>query len=140
MGGKMYTPMGAWYHASKHALEGWSDCLRLEMEPFGIDVVVVEPGGINTAFADVMYDPMVERSKDLAYEKMDNQIADSTKEMYGKQQLSDPKVITDLIVKAINAKKPKTRYVAGKFAKPMMFMRKYFGDRVFDKVVMSQLK
>jgi len=35
MGGKMYTPMGAWYHATKHALEGWSDCLRLELKPFG---------------------------------------------------------------------------------------------------------
>lgn len=39
MGGKIYTPMGSWYHASKHAVEGWSDCLRLELKPFNIDVV-----------------------------------------------------------------------------------------------------
>src|SRR5688572_21488236 len=39
MGGKIYTPMGIWYHASKHAVEGWSDCLRLELSPFNIDVV-----------------------------------------------------------------------------------------------------
>ena len=45
MGGKIYTPFGGWYHATKHALEGWSDCLRIEVKPFGIDVVVVEPGG-----------------------------------------------------------------------------------------------
>jgi NADP-dependent 3-hydroxy acid dehydrogenase YdfG len=44
MGGKMYTPLGAWYHATKHALEGWSDCLRLELKEFGIDVVIIEPG------------------------------------------------------------------------------------------------
>ena len=44
VGGKIYTPLGAWYHATKHALEGWSDCLRLELKPFGIDVVIVEPG------------------------------------------------------------------------------------------------
>ena len=50
MGGKMYTPLGAWYHATKHALEGWSDCLRLELKQFGIDVVVIEPGGIATEF------------------------------------------------------------------------------------------
>lgn len=36
MGGKMYSPMGAWYHATKHALEGWSDCLRLELKPLGL--------------------------------------------------------------------------------------------------------
>lgn len=140
MGGKVYTPYGAWYHATKHALEGWSDCLRLELKPFGIDVVVVEPGGIKTEFGDVMYEPMVERSKGSAYEQSVTKMAQQALEMYNKQgTLSDPKVITDLISKAIHAKKPKTRYVAGKFAKPMMFIRKWFGDRVFDKVVMSQM-
>ncbi|MFO0398801.1 MAG: oxidoreductase, partial [Sphingobacteriia bacterium] len=44
MGGKLYSPLGAWYHATKHALEGWSDCLRLETKQFGIDVVIIEPG------------------------------------------------------------------------------------------------
>ena len=43
MGGKIYTLLGGWYHATKHALEGWSDCLRLELAPFGIRVVVVAP-------------------------------------------------------------------------------------------------
>ena len=51
MGGKIYTPLGAWYHATKHALEGWSDCLRLELKEFGINVVVLEPGLIETGFA-----------------------------------------------------------------------------------------
>ncbi len=44
--GKIHSPLGAWYHASKHALEGWSDCLRVEVKSFGIDVVVIEPGSI----------------------------------------------------------------------------------------------
>jgi len=52
MGGKIYTVLGAWYHATKHALEGWSDSLRLELEPFGIRVVVVEPGQIETGFGE----------------------------------------------------------------------------------------
>lgn len=140
MGGKMYTPMGAWYHATKHALEGWSDCLRLELQPFNIDVVIIEPGGIKTEFGDVLYDPMVSRSKGTPYESMANILAKTTKEMYDKGKVSPPSVITNLIIKAINSKKPKTRYVAGKFAKPMMFIRKYFGDRVFDKIIMSQVK
>lgn len=140
MGGKIYTPLGAWYHATKHALEGWSDCLRLELKQFGIDVVVIEPGGIKTEFADVLYDPLVERSKGSAYEKMAMGLANQTKEMYSGNQLAEPKVITNLIRKAIASGKPKTRYVAGTFAKPMLFIRKWFGDRAFDSVIMSQVK
>ncbi len=139
MGGKMYSPLGAWYHATKHALEGWSDCLRLELKQFGIDVVVIEPGGINTEFGDVMYEPMVERASGTPYENISNQMAQATRDLYSEGKLSSPRVISDLVSKAISSAKPKTRYVAGKFAKPMLFVRKYFGDRIFDKVVMSQV-
>jgi short-subunit dehydrogenase len=48
MGGKIYTPFGGWYHATKHAVEGLTDCLRLETTGFGIDPVVIEPGGVAT--------------------------------------------------------------------------------------------
>ena len=48
MGGRIFTPFGAWYHATKHALEGWSDCLRIEAAPFNIQVVLIQPGGIRT--------------------------------------------------------------------------------------------
>ena len=44
MGGKIYSPLGSWYDATKHAVEAWSDCLRLELKPFGIHVVIIEPG------------------------------------------------------------------------------------------------
>lgn len=141
MGGKIYTPLGAWYHATKHALEGWSDCLRLELKPFNIDVVIIEPGGIATQFGEVLYQPMIERSQGTPYESISKQVANSTKEMYDQEgQLSSPSVISSLVSKAVNSDKPKTRYVAGKFARPMMFIRKYFGDRIFDKIIMSQLK
>lgn len=141
MGGRIYTPLGSWYHATKHALEGWSDCLRLELKQFNIDVVVIQPGGIHTEFADVLHEPMVKRSKGTPYEEMTNTVARATKEMYSKPgTLSPPSVIANLVSKAVNSRKPKTRYVAGKFAKPMMFIRKYFGDRIFDKVVMSTVR
>ncbi|WP_370298823.1 oxidoreductase, partial [Pontibacterium sp.] len=48
IGGKMYAPLGSWYHGTKHALEGWSDCLRVETKDFGIKVSIVEPGAIET--------------------------------------------------------------------------------------------
>ena len=140
MGGKMYTPFGAWYHATKHALEGWSDCLRLELQSFGIDVVVIEPGGIETEFTNVFMENLQGDSKNGPYASSLQKIIKSTGEMVEKGQLSNPIVITKLIDKAVHSKKPKTRYVAGAYAKPLMFMRKYLGDRAFDKILMKQFQ
>jgi short-subunit dehydrogenase len=139
VGGKIYTPLGSWYHATKHALEGWSDCLRLELKQFGIDVVIIEPGLIKTEFGDVLHDPMLERSKGGPYEKLAATIAKTTKETYEKPgNASEPTVIADAISKAI--KKPKTRYAAGKLAKAVLFMRWFASDKLFDRVIMSQAK
>ncbi|MEM9326814.1 MAG: oxidoreductase [Bacteroidota bacterium] len=140
MGGKMYTPMGAWYHATKHALEGWSDCLRVELIPFNVDVVIIEPGGIQTEFSNVFQEQLQGDSEKGPYAEALQKIISSTKEMSENGQLSKPSVITNLILKAVNSKKPKTRYVAGAFAKPLMFMRKYLSDRAFDRILMKQFQ
>lgn len=140
MGGKIYTPLGAWYHASKHALEGFSDCLRLEVSQFGIDVVVVEPGIIQTAFGDVVSGPMMKHSGEGAYAAMVKSVSNATADSYKDGGGSSPQVIADVVSKAVKAKKPKTRYVAGKFARLMIFIRKWFGDRVFDAMIMSTVK
>jgi len=140
MGGKIYTPLGSWYHASKHAVEGWSDCLRLELKSFNIDVVVIEPGAIATEFADVMVKPMLERSGQSAYSHMATAVANATHTSVEKGVLSDVQVVVDMLMKAVHASSPKTRYVGGKYAKLMIFVRKWFGDRVFDRMVMSVIK
>jgi short-subunit dehydrogenase len=140
VGGKIYTPLGAWYHATKHALEGWSDALRLETKAFGIDVVIVEPGLIATEFGEVMHQPLLDRSENSAYKDLVHALAKATVKNYNKPNAASPSsVIADEISKAINARKPKTRYVAGKMAKPIMSMRRLLSDRAFDKVIMSQL-
>ncbi|MFC3903450.1 Short-chain dehydrogenase [Acinetobacter marinus] len=140
MGGKIYTPLGSWYHASKHAVEGWSDCLRLELKAFNIDVVVIEPGAINTEFAGVMVQPMLERSGQTAYANMAQSVANATNESVRKGELSEVQVVVDMLLKAVNDRQPKTRYVGGKYAKMMIFVRKWFGDRIFDMMVMSVVK
>lgn len=139
MGGKMYTPLGAWYHATKHALEGFSDCLRLELKPFGIDVVIVEPGIIRTEFDDVLVTPLLNRSKGGAYEEFANKIAKATKETYSPKNSSSPDVVAKVISKALNSKRPQTRYLVGKLAKPLVYMRQWGGDKLFDKTIMSQV-
>ena len=140
MGGKIYTPLGAWYHASKHALEGWSDCLRLELAQFGIDVVIIEPGLIQTEFGDVLMDPMLKRSGEGAYGALAKTMAQATKASYEGGDGSPPTVIADVVSSAIKANKPQTRYAAGKFAKLLLFMRKWLSDRMFDRVIMSMVK
>lgn len=140
MGGRVYTPLGAWYHATKHALEGWSDCLRIELKQFGINVVIIEPGAIITEFGDVMMEPALERAKGTAYETVTKQLLDTTKELYEKGKGSPASVISNLIIKAIKSKKPKSRYVGGLYAKPMLFIRRWFGDAIYEKAIMSQLK
>ncbi len=140
MGGKIYTPMGAWYHATKHAVEGWSDCLRLELKPFGIDVVVVEPGGIKTPWGIIAADNLRKTSINGAYTKFAAQVADGMQKAYSGDRLTAVDVLGKTIARAATEASPKTRYVKGYMAKASIAIRKWFGDRVFDKVIMSQFK
>ena len=138
MGGKVYFPLGSWYIATKHALEGWSDCLRIELAPFGIDVIIIEPGLIQTKFADVLVGPMLERSGSSAYAELAQRVAEASRASYEAGNASPPAVIANTISRALKAKRPQTRYAVGKYAKPMIGLRKWFGDRVFDRALMSR--
>lgn len=140
MGGKIYTPLGSWYHATKHALEGWSDCLRLELAPLGIDVVVVEPGLIETEFGAVVAEGLLKRSGSGAYAGLVESVAAATRAAYGQGSNTPPAVIAEVVGKALKARRPRTRYVAGKFARAMIAMRSWLGDRIFDKLILSQVR
>ena len=139
IGGKVHTPLGSWYHATKHALEGWSDCLRLEVSPYGIDVVIIEPGLIVTEFGDVVEGPLRERSGNGAYADLTNKLIKSMHSNYEEGAGSPPSVIAKVITKAVKARRPKTRYAAGKMAKQILAARKILSDRAFDKLIMRFL-
>jgi NAD(P)-dependent dehydrogenase (short-subunit alcohol dehydrogenase family) len=139
VGGKVYTPFGAWYYAAKHALEGWSDCLRLETKPFGIDVIIIEPGGIKTDWGLIAADHLKKTSGNGAYANAANKTADIMAKSYSGQQLSDPSVVASVIVKAVTAPKPKTRYHAGYGAGAVLMLRRKLSDRMFDRVVTSMM-
>lgn len=136
MGGKIFTPLGSWYHATKHALEGWSDCLRLELAAFGIDVIIIEPGIIRTEFADVLVGPMLERSGKSAYAELAQRVAKASRDAYEGGRGSQPAGVADTISKALKSERPRTRYPTGSLAKPLLFLRKWFGDRAFEKLIM----
>ncbi len=139
MGGKIYTPFGGWYHATKHALEGLSDCLRIETEPFGIDVVIIEPGGIATDWGTISADNLRKTSGNGAYAEHANKTADNLAKRYSSDKLSPPDVVARTILKAVTASKPKTRYATGYMAGFTIFMRQLLSDRLFDKLILKSM-
>lgn len=132
MGGKIYTPLGAWYHASKHAFEALSDCLRMELKSFGIDVVVIEPGAIRTEFNGIAEEKVRAFSGTGPYAPQGNALADTIASESTRRRSSPPELIAKTIGKAVTARRPKTRYVAGYGAKPMLFLHTVLSDRAFD--------
>ena len=136
MGGKIYTPFGAWYHATKFALESFSDCLRLEAKPFGIDVVVIEPGAIRTEWSGIAADHLIETSGQGAYADKAGKVAESFRSDRTAKQSSPPEVVAKTIVKAATARRPKTRYAVGFGAKPLIFTRGLLSDRAYDSVML----
>ncbi|MGW5072558.1 oxidoreductase [Rhodococcus sp. NPDC004095] len=135
MGGKIYTPLGGWYHGTKFALEGLSDCLRLEVRPFGIDVVVIEPGGIATEWGGIAADHLRKVSGNTAYSVQARAVATLLGSDANAKRNSPPQVIADTIGKAVTARRPKTRYTVGFGAKPLIFAKWLLPDRVFDAII-----
>jgi NAD(P)-dependent dehydrogenase (short-subunit alcohol dehydrogenase family) len=130
--GKIYAPLGAWYTAAKHALEGWSDNLRFEVKPFNIDVIIIEPSAVATEIWDPLVESVLKRSGHGPYSEMANALAAFwRKSQQDPDAIAPPSEITNTISKAIKARRPKTRYAVGPGAH-LMLVRKWIGDRAYD--------
>jgi len=131
--GKIWTPLGGWYHASKFALEGLSDCLRNELKDFGIDVVLIEPGAIKSNWADIAAQNLLKVSGNGPYQKQAQKIAEKYKKMYGEGGAAvESKKVAEVIIKAAEKKNPKARYAVPAHAKAMLFLRWLLPDRLYD--------
>jgi short-subunit dehydrogenase len=111
VGGRVTFPLMGAYHASKYAIEAMSDALRNELRPFGVDVVLIEPGAIQTGFMDRMnqalspykkdnslYAPIFDRAEKVSQRTMD--------------MAPGPMPVSKAIARAITARRPRARYVA----------------------------
>lgn len=133
--GKLATPFGAWYHASKYAVEGFSDALRMEVRRFGISVVVVEPGFVKTEWGIIASDHLKQSARDGVYRDSAEQYAEKMHSIYTKWRLTPPERIAVAIVRAAGSSRPKTRYAVGFMAKPAMIAAWLLPDKLRDAIM-----
>lgn len=142
IGGKIYEPLGAWYHGTKFAVEGMSDSLRLELKPHGIDVVIIEPSGTDTEWGTIAGEGLLATSGDGPYADQAHIVAAALASTSGEGHvLSTPAtVVAKAIVRAAKAKRPRTRYPVGRGAWSVLAMRRILPDRAFDAVFLNFYK
>ena len=137
MGGRLTFPGGGWYHASKHAVEALSDALRFEVQGFGIDVVVIEPGLIRTSFAEAAVGSI--EQEDGPYTRFNAAVGAATAGVYENtiaQKLGGgPETVARAIEQAVTTKRPRTRYRVTPSAGLFMTSGGSLSDRTWDALV-----
>jgi NAD(P)-dependent dehydrogenase (short-subunit alcohol dehydrogenase family) len=139
MGGVFGEPHGSWYHATKFAVEGLSDSIRMELKQFGIDVVVIRPGAIKTEWNGIARENLLKVSGNGPYKELVQKHANMLHNADGRFG-SEPIVVAKAIARAVAAGKPRTRYAIGQGAKFSIFMRWLLPDRAMDKVMNTLIK
>ena len=140
MAGKATSPMGGWYHASKHAVEAISDALRMEVRQFGIDVIIIEPGAVKSEWADIAKDNLLKTSGHGPYIRYAEAIATLIDKFYSGKKLTSPEKIADVIIESINAAKPRPRYIATRDARGFILLKWLLPDRMFDYLLLRMMK
>jgi NADP-dependent 3-hydroxy acid dehydrogenase YdfG len=141
MGGRLVFPGGGLYHATKYAVEAISDALRFEVRGFGVDVVLIEPGLIVTAFGDTAMASVGTSGDGGPYAEFNRKVASLTQNAY-KGPMSKlgagPDAVAKTIAKAISVGKPKARYPVTPSAHLMINQRRFTPDKVWDLMMRSQ--
>ena len=142
MGGRVTFPVGGYYHATKHAVEALSDALRIEVRPFGIDVVIIEPGLIRTRFSEgVLTSDAVVAQEHSPYAGLLTSSASATTGSYSNPMATaGPESVARVVLRAVEARRPRTRYVVTPAARAMITARRLGGDRMWDRLVRQQFR
>jgi NAD(P)-dependent dehydrogenase (short-subunit alcohol dehydrogenase family) len=138
LAGKVSAPFGGVYSASKHAVEAISDSLHFELHPFGVRVVLVEPGGFETRFGD---NRILERrfGEGSPYAELERRFAQSGERLPGAGQRGEAQTVANVIVDAAKAEQPKRRYLVGQDAEMIGGLHKQMSDEDFEKAMRSAL-
>ncbi len=138
--GRIHTPFASWYHASKHALEGFNSCLRTEVSPYGIKVISIQPGPVRTGWLEISTSNLVKNSGRGAYAREVATVCKSFEKIFSIPFASaSPEKIAGVIVKAATSRKPATRYIAPFGAKLMLLLRWILPDRILDFITRKSI-
>jgi len=143
IGGRMATPFLGAYAASKFAMEAFTDSLRMELQPWGISVSIVEPGSIAT--------PLWEKGQ-AAADEIDRKLPQTGHDLYdpavaAMRRVADklarsaipPSAVAKAVAHALTAKRPKTRYLVGRDAKLQAAVAKLVPDRMRDWLIVQRM-
>lgn len=143
MGGRLVFPGGGVYHASKYAVEALSDALRYELRPFGVRVILIEPGLIQTQFAETvganlaaLPDEPGRGDAAAVYAEFNAVVAQGTREAYQRGPMArmagQPEDVARAIARAIDAGRPRARYTVAPSATFFLTLRRWLGDAGWD--------
>jgi NAD(P)-dependent dehydrogenase (short-subunit alcohol dehydrogenase family) len=141
IGGRVGLPLVGAYAASKFGLEGASDSLRRELRAQGVDVILIEPGGVKT--------PIWKKGEKLADEMIGEEMPAEAHRLYGRmierlraetakiEQVRgmEPREVAEVIGTALTASRPRARYLVGRDAKARAVMARVLPDRVMDRLI-----
>jgi NADP-dependent 3-hydroxy acid dehydrogenase YdfG len=132
MGGRIWMPIGGWYHATKHAVEVLSDALRVEIRAFGIKVVVVQPGAIKSEWSSIAADTLEQSSGNTVY---GNLVRPMTRLLRNYTTASSPSVVANAVSKAVNSAQPRRRYATPMDAKALIFLHHWMPDWLWERLI-----
>jgi NAD(P)-dependent dehydrogenase (short-subunit alcohol dehydrogenase family) len=139
MGGRIAVPLDSIYHGTKFALEGLSECLQYELEPFGIKIILIEPGAVGSNFWKNLKIASKTTSPDdidSPYKQIVNNVSESFKQM--EQNTIHPSEVAKVILQAVLSDNPDFRYVVGKDAAAILEARRNMPDREFQLFIKGQ--
>jgi NAD(P)-dependent dehydrogenase (short-subunit alcohol dehydrogenase family) len=137
VGGRIGLPALSAYHSTKFALEGLSESIAFELEPFGIRVVIIEPGVIRTNILNSSSSAKKALDPKSPYFSLSQKLNDNFKSMMESESSSPPEEVAKVILQAVTSENPQLRYSVGDDAANLIDARKNMPDKEFRKMIMK---
>lgn len=142
VGGLFTAPGAGTYHMTKYAVEALSDAMRAEVTGFGVDVVLIEPTGVRTAFIDTQLSSLHSMGADDPYAEFKAGFATSSRALFepGNRASIAVEDVAATVTRAATARRPRTRYRVGAAAHVLVWVRRLLSDRQWDRMALRQLR
>lgn len=139
IGGKIGVPLNSAYVGSKFALEGFSESMKYELEGFGIKVILIEPGAVNTNYLENSKQAQKAMNPDSPYAELSKTVSEGVRERFKETSSSSPMQVAEVILTAIKSEKPNTRYLVGDDAVAINERRKSSSDSELEQWIKGSI-